>query len=638
MCGICGVIQLGGAPGPPVDASNLDRMTDVMIHRGPNDRGVYLAPGIALGVRRLSVVDVVGGHQPFGNEDGHIHAIQNGEIYNHLDLRRELVRDGHRFASRCDTEVLPHLYERFGADFVPHLRGMFGLAVWDGRQRRAVLARDRLGIKPLYYADAGTALVFGSELKSVLASGLVSTELDLEAIDSYLSLGFVPAPRTPLADVRKLMPGEQLVVDDGRVRLERYWEFPPPAPEPLALRSEDDWAEELLAILDESVRMRLMADVPLGAMLSGGLDSSLIVALMASRMTSPVKTFSVGFIEAQAENELPVAREVASLFGTEHHEIELSFATQDVDLAELTWFMDEPVADLSALGFLALSKLAAESVTVALTGQGADELLGGYSRHRNARIASYLMNLPHPIARVVRAAGAFAPNRLGGVASVVRASDHGARQLAAFGELRHGLKPALRAGPLGRLDGSTALSDVYRRLGSTSTHDPLAGMLFLDGQLGLVDDMLHYFDRTSMAYSLEVRVPFLDHELVEFCARVPTGLKVHRTTTKYLLKQAARSLLPSRVIDRKKVGFFNAAVDSWFRGQSHGAIPRYLLADNPAYGAFANPTEVQKIVRRHAAGKMAGRSLLPLLMLEIWLTEFLPRASAAPRTPVGAAA
>jgi asparagine synthase (glutamine-hydrolysing) len=626
MCGICGVISLGAEPRPFIDGPTVNRMTDVMTHRGPNDRGTYLNRDVAFGVRRLSVVDVEGGHQPFASEDGRVVGMQNGELYNHRALRADLEQRGHRFRSSCDTEVLPHLYEQYGHEFVPLLRGMFGLAVWDAGRRRAVIARDRLGIKPVYYAQTSRELVFASELKSVLASGLVPTDLDFDAIDSYLSLGFTPAPRTPLAAVRKLMPGELLLVEDGRVRIERYWDFPLPSADPSDRRTESDWAEELLEILDESVRLRLMADVPLGAMLSGGLDSSLIVALMARRSQEPVKTFSVGFSGA-ADNELDAARNVANLFGTEHHEIELRLDDADVDLAALSWYMDEPVADLSAVGFLELSRLASEHVTVALSGQGADEMLGGYSRHRNARIATSVDGLPRPVGTLIRRAGRLAPGRFQGVASVVGARDGVERQLAAFRNLRTGLDDVFADGPVGRLGGVSAASDVRARLKAQAAGDPLAEMLFLDGQLGLVDDMLHYFDRTSMACSLEVRVPFLDHKLVEFCAQIPTRLKVKGLTTKHLLKQAARSVLPASVIERPKVGFFNSAVDSWFAAQSEGLIAEYLLAPDPAYAAVASPAAVRELVQRIPGGGVSARTLLPLLMLEIWLREFLPRAA-----------
>ena len=384
MCGICGVVQITGTERPVVAPDVLDAMTDAMIHRGPSDRGTYAADGIALGARRLSIVDVAGGHQPVSNENGTIWAVQNGELYNHEDLRRQLASDGHTFRSDCDTDILPHLYEYAGTAFAERLRGKFAIAVWDGARRRAVVARDRLGVKPLYYARSGDLLLFASELKSLLASGLIGTELDYEAIDVYLTLGFFPAPKTPLAMVSKLLPGQRLVVESGEVKVEEYWAYP--KPEVDSRPSVDEWTEGLLELLDESVRLRLMSDVPLGAMLSGGLDSSLIVALMARHMTEPVKTFAIGFAEAGDDNELADARYVSQLFGTDHHELELSYVNDTVKLEELVWYLDEPVADLSALGFHALSQMAAKHVTVALSGQGADELFGGYTKHAAASL------------------------------------------------------------------------------------------------------------------------------------------------------------------------------------------------------------------------------------------------------------
>lgn len=602
-------------------------MTDAMTHRGPNDRGTYTAEGIALGVRRLSIVDVEGGHQPFGNEDGSIWAVQNGELYNHGDIREQLGARQHRLRTRCDTEILPHLYEDEGPAFPEHLRGMFGVALWDGRERRAVLARDRLGIKPLYYAETGDLLVFASELKSVLASGLVDTELDYTAIDAFLSLGFVPGPLTPLAAVRKLMPGHRLVVDPSGVRTEAFWSYPEPARIQMSL---DEAAERLLAALEESVKLRLMSDVPLGAMLSGGIDSSVIVALMARQMTDPVKTFSVGFAEAGAGNELADARLVAEHFGTVHHELELSFAEQTVDLSELVWHMDEPLADLSSLGFLALSQLAATEVTVALSGQGADELLGGYRKHRAAAIAGAWSRLPRPARSVGAAALRWAPAGMGRVSRTLRASDPAERLLAASGRLDARVRRELVCGPLAELDGETGLRTVRERLGGASD-DPLPAALYLDAQLALVDDMLHYFDRASMAHSLEVRVPFLDHHVVEYCATIPPEHKVRRLDTKHVLKRAVRGLVPDRIIDKPKIGFFHGAVDGWFRAQTRGAISDYLLGPNPRYAEMLDRRAVEKLVRSHSEGTDTGNAhaLLSILMLEVWLSSYLPRAVSA---------
>ena len=623
-----------GEPRAVVSQDVLDRMTDAMIHRGPNDRGTHLAEGIALGVRRLSIVDVAGGHQPVASEDGNVWAVQNGELYNHVEVRTDLERDGHRFASHCDTEILPHLYEKHGARYPEHLRGKFGTAVWDGRARRAVIARDRLGVKPIYYAEAGDVVVFASELKSVLASGLVADDLDYEAIDAFLRLGFVPGPMTPLAGVRKLLPGHRLVVDRNGAQVEAYWSYPVPAPAEMTL---EEASERLLAELDESVRLRLMSDVPLGAMLSGGIDSSVIVGLMARHMSEPVKTFSVGFTGTGTSNELADARLVADHFGAEHHELELSFSEQAVDLEELTWFMDEPLADLSALGVLALSELAASHVTVALSGQGADELLGGYRKHRAAAAAGAWSRLPGPVRTAANGALRSGPARLGRVSRTLAASDPAERLLATSGRLDDDLRAQLVRGPLAELDGTIALRTARERLGDVG-HDPLPAALYLDGQLGLVDDMLHYFDRTSMAHSLEVRVPFLDHHLVEYCATIPSGYKVRRLDTKHVLKRAVRGLVPDSIIDKPKIGFFHSTVDAWLLAQTRGAVSDFLLGPSPRYAEMLDRRCVERLVRHHVAGDGDGnpRLLLAILMLEVWLSTYLPRSQATdtPSRPV----
>jgi asparagine synthase (glutamine-hydrolysing) len=624
------VIQVGGTPREVVMPAVLDRMTDVLTHRGPDDRGTYAEPGAALGVRRLSIVDVEGGHQPFANERGDVWAVQNGELYNHLDLRSLLAGHGHRFRSRCDTEVLPHLYEHAGSGFPGHLRGKFGLAVWDARERRAVLARDRLGVKPLYYAQSGDLLIFGSELKSVLASGLVDTTLDYEALDAYLTFGFVPAPRTPLAAVSKLLPGHLLVVDPDGVRVERYWAYPPPAPDVPPL-SEQEYADGLLERLEESVRLRLMSDVPLGAMLSGGLDSSLIVALMARNMGEPVKTFSIGFAEDDA-NELADARYVADLFSADHHELELSYTDDTVDLEDLLWHLDEPLADLSALGMYALSQLAAERVTVALSGQGADELVGGYERYRTAAVAQRWARLPRSLrfpGEVLLARGSYRLRRLSRIFSAGSDAD---RMLALHAQSEPAVLGARGAGSSAAVHLEQA-RDVVRSRVTGHSGAYLPGLLYLDAQLSLVDDMLHYFDRVSMAHSLEVRVPFLDHKLVEYCARIPANLKVKGLTTKHILKRAAQDILPERIVKKRKIGFFNSAAAGWFRAQADRAMSDYLLQERPAYDRLVERSHVERLVASHRNGHRPSYSesqlLLALLMLEIWLASCLPRLSTA---------
>jgi len=620
VCGICGAVQVGGRPHTVLTEDALIRMTDVMTHRGPDERGLYTAPGIALGARRLSIVDVVNGHQPTASEDGRVRAVQNGEIYNHLELRRLLSGHGHTLGSSCDTEVLPHLYEDLGAEFVNRLRGMFAVAIWDAGRQRAVLARDRLGIKPLYYAVCDDIVVFGSELKSVLASGLVGPRLDYDTVEAYLTLGFVPGPRTILAGVRKVLPGERLVVENGRVAVDRYWSYPVPEPEPA---SPTEWRERLLAALDESVALHLMSDVPLGAMLSGGLDSSLIVGLMAPRTSSPVETFSVGF--AGSTNELADARLVSSTFSTNHHELELPL-DHEVDLSELVWHLDEPLADLSSLGFYALSQMAREHVTVALSGQGADELLGGYSRHQAATLMRTWNRLPGLLRKLTKR-GATASRRVQRLAELAELDP--VDRFVATRELAPDLQDAWRqprSSP-----GSAASRAVAERL-PTPIQDPLDAILYLDANLGLADDMLHYFDRMSMAHSLEVRVPFLDHELVQLCAAIPRNFKVHRGTTKWLLKEAARGIVPDAVIDKPKIGFFNTAVETWVRTALARTTADHLLDREAAYAEFLDRSWVEDLVQRQVSGAARPRDahlLLAILMLEVWLSSYLPRALAS---------
>jgi asparagine synthase (glutamine-hydrolysing) len=624
MCGICGVVQVGGEPRELVSPEQLDAMTDVMTHRGPNDRGTYAAPGIALGVRRLSIVDVEGGHQPFLNEERSVVAIQNGELYNHADLRGELRRDGHVFASRCDTEVLPHLYERDGARFPEQLRGKFGIAVWDERRRCAVLARDRMGVKPLYWARAGDVLVFASELKSVLASGLVEPELDLEAIDLYLSLGFVPGPRTPLLGVRKLAPGSVLTIDAGEVREEPYWTYPEPNPDPQP-RPIEEYADELLELLRAAVRDRLMSDVPLGAMLSGGVDSSLIVALMAEASSSPVNTFAVGFREDEA-NELADARRVAESFGCEHHELELSVTENALELDELVWHLDEPIADLSALGFDVLSRLAAQHVTVALTGQGADELFGGYTKHRAAAQIRPFLALP-PALRGGLAALPWPSPRLRRGFEALAAQDPSRRLLAMSGRLLNSSRSTLYRDGLTNVPADNAWSTIEAVRGGVDG-DPLAMTLYLDARVGLVDDMLLYFDKTSMAHSLEVRVPFLDHRLVEWAARVPSAMKVHRGVTKRVLKEAGMRLLPRETVYKRKVGFFRSALEGWLDAQLDGPGAERLRAKDAAYRDFLDGAAVERLVAdyRREPSEDRSRLVFAILLLETWLTSFVQRA------------
>jgi asparagine synthase (glutamine-hydrolysing) len=616
-------VQVRGETRAAVDLATLRSMTSTMRHRGPDDAGYHVADRVAIGVRRLSIIDLVDGHQPFANERGTVVAAQNGELYNHDAIRRRLERDGHVFTSRCDTEILPHLYEAEGDDMPQSLIGMFAFAVWDAERQRALLVRDRLGKKPLYYAEVGDVLVFGSELKAVLASGLVPTDLDLEALDLLLALGFVPGPRTLLRHVRKLLPGHRLVVEHDRVKVEQYWRFPGSGAERLS-RSESEWQEELIDLLRDAVRLRLMSDVPLGAMLSGGLDSSLIVALMAAESTRPVQTFSVGF-SGVPDNELAVARETARALGTEHHELELSL-DDPVDVEALIWSLDEPIADLSAIGFTALSQLTARHVTVALSGQGADELLAGYDRYRQVAAIERWSRAPASVRRAVAAAAVVGPARIRRGTAAAAADDPVVAGTIARSEWLETIRSRSARGGLEDVRPSLLETALADRLDG-APRDGLARALVLDAQLSLVDDMLHYFDRTSMAHSLEVRVPFLDHRLVELCARMPVSLKLSGGTTKAILRSAARGLVPENVLNRPKVGFFSSAVGHWFDRQIGGEIVDRLLDPAARFATYVDQKEVEQLLR-HRGSYRSSKLLLTLLMLEVWLDSYLPRAAA----------
>jgi asparagine synthase (glutamine-hydrolysing) len=476
-------------------------------------------------------------------------------------------------------------------------------------------------VKPLYWAQLGDVVVFASELKSVLASGVVEPEVDLEAIDLYLSLGFVPGPRTPLAGVRKLAPGSILVIDPGGVYEERYWNYPEPNPDSRP-RPLEDYADELRDLLRDAVRDRLMSDVPLGAMLSGGLDSSLVVALMAEASSRPVVTFSVGFREDEA-NELADARRVAEAFGCEHNELELSVTETAVDIDELAWRLDEPVADLSALGFDVLSELASGHVTVALAGQGADELFGGYTKHRAASTLGSLELLPGAV-RTAASAWPWASPRLRRALDALAARDPSARLLAMSGRLVNGARADLYRGPLAAVRDDNAY-EAIETLRDGLDGDPLAVTLYLDARLGLVDHMLLYFDRTSMAHSLEVRVPYLDHRLVEWAAKVPPSMKVRRGVTKRVLKEAGMKFLPPRTVKKPKVGFFRSALDVWLNAQLSGPAGERFQSTDAAYGEFLDASGVARLVEdyRRRRTEDAARLVFAILLLDSWLRRFV---------------
>ncbi|MGH9940780.1 MAG: asparagine synthase (glutamine-hydrolyzing) [Pyrinomonadaceae bacterium] len=636
MCGIAGFVESElrtGAEDTRKRAAVLDRMCRIITHRGPDDQGTMVEGNVALGMRRLSIIDLAGGHQPISGCGGRVSVVFNGEIYNFQELQKELEARGHHFHTHSDTEAIVHAYEEYGERSVERLRGMFAFALWDERERMLFIARDRVGKKPLYYTltPQGT-LVFGSELKSLLEHPEVGRELNFEALDAYLTFGYVPDPLSIFRDVHKLPPGHHLTFADGRISIKQYWDF---NFEPVEVRPEEEYLEELRALLDEAVRVRLVSDVPLGAFLSGGVDSSTVVGLMARASGRPVKTFSIGFNE-DSYSELKYARVTAEHFGTEHHEF---IVTPDIChiVDELAWHFDEPFADSSAIPTYMVSKLAREHVTVALSGDGGDELFAGYTRYVVDQRRSGFARLPRPLRRGVMAPlsrnlphGARGRNFLHNVAL-----DPLERYIDSISTYTSLTRPALYRADFRRQLGASDVAPASRfrdyaaRVRTGNAVDPL---LYLDSKTYLPGDILTKVDRMSMAVSLEARVPLLDHKLIEFVTRIPAELKLKGLTTKHIFKRAVRGLVPDEILDRPKQGF-GVPIPQWINSQLRERI-RETLTDTRARGrGYFEPGYVSLMLDEHERGRRDhSAQLWSLFMLELWHRTFMD--GARPTAPV----
>jgi asparagine synthase (glutamine-hydrolysing) len=567
MCGICGIFEYERRTDLPADL--VHRMNQTMIHRGPDDGGVFVGPGIGLGHRRLSIIDLAGGHQPMSNEDGTVWVLLNGEIYNYPELRAELLQRGHKFVTKSDTEAVVHLYEEYGHECFAKLRGMFSIAIWDSKNRKVVLARDRVGKKPLFYAADSVRILFGSELKALLAGCSLSREMDEQALSDYFSFGYIPAPKTIYRSVRKVMPGHYLVASANGVRETRYWDLSFSRVEE---KTEEDWGERLRHELCEATRVRLMSDVPLGAFLSGGIDSSAVVAMMSHLMKRAVTTCSIGFNE-EKYNEAEYALQVSKLFSTDHHvETVEPNAVEIVD--KLAWHFDEPFADSSAVPTYYVSKIARQFVTVALGGDGGDESFAGYRRYKLDYYENRLRNrVPAGMRRSV-----FGP--LGRWYPPLAWAPRVFRAKSTFQSLsRSPLEGYFNSISYFRPDDKERLftSDFRARLGNyesidvfreyydrADTEDPLSKIQYVDIKTYLTDDILTKVDRASMAVSLEVRAPMLDHKFLELAASMPSNLKLRNGTGKYMLKKALEPTLPAEILYRQKQGFAIPLGD-WFK-------------------------------------------------------------------------
>jgi asparagine synthase (glutamine-hydrolysing) len=629
MCGISG--KLNFDPERPVDPAIVARMTSLLSHRGPDGEEAWSAGRVCLGHRRLAIIDLSPtGSQPMSNEDGSVWISYNGEIYNHAGLRSELERRGHRYRGASDTETILHLYEEFGCDCVQQLRGMFAFALWDERRQRLVLARDRFGKKPLLYALTGEGLTFASEIKAMLQDPAVNAEVDETALHHYLTYGYIPAPHTAFRQVRKLPPASLLVWENGRITIEKYWTL---RYTPKLVIDETEAAEELLRRLREAVRLRLMSEVPLGAFLSGGIDSSAVVAMMAEEMSEPVKTFSIGF-DDQSFNELDYARLVARRYATEHHEFTVTSDALAV-LPELVWAYGEPFGDSSSLPTYYVARETSRFVTVALNGDGGDEAFAGYDRYLATRLAARYERAPRWL-------------RQGLVAPVVSRLPESTRRRDLLRMLKR-FVAAIEETPERRYARWIILQDnaakqrlytpefasrmaendsleLFEKLYSQAdSPDFVERTQYIDVQTYLPDDLLVKADIATMIHSLEGRSPFLDHELAEFAARLPVELKLRGRTSKYILRQAFKHHLPPEILRRDKQGF-GMPVGQWFRTTLRPVAYAVLLDLRTLQRGLLDGGAVRSLLDEHISGRSNhGYRIWQLLCLELWHRAYIDR-------------
>jgi asparagine synthase (glutamine-hydrolysing) len=636
MCGICGIVNFKATN--PVDGRLLEQMTSAQAHRGPDDHGYFIEENVGLGHRRLSIIDVSGGKQPIFNEDGSVVVVFNGEIYNFADLTGDLTSRGHSFTTRSDTETIVHAYEEYGENCMRDFRGMFAFSIWDRRRKRLFIVRDRLGIKPVYYYAGKEFFAFASEIKSLLQHPQVPREVDRESLDQYMTLRYVPGPRTMFKNIFKLQPGHWMMVENGKIRIQKYWdlEYPEAGDPHPPLRGdlsqwERDRTEEFEHLLEESVRLRLISEVPLGVFLSGGLDSSTMLAMM-SRITGGerVKTFSVGFEtdgpsggEASAANEFKYAREAAAHFGAEHHEFQVSADQFREAIPTMVSHLDEPMADPTCIPLYFISRLAREHITVVLSGEGADETMGGYSLYQTAIALEKMRRRLGPVAD---AAPTLAALPIGDRARAHlrnlgdRLEDHyrGVGRAISL-ETKLALMGPQRFG-----QSQQELSEVFGRyFKRVEKASDLNRMLYVDAKVWLPEDLLLKADKMTMATAVELRVPFLDHKLVEFIATLPDSLKIRNGKGKWILRHCMGNVLPPSIIHRTKKGFSMPA-ESLLRAELKDFVHDALLSRDSACRKFFNPQAVEDTVARQEQGKLSGyQTVWSLLVFELWHKQFI---------------
>lgn len=624
MCGICGAFGLRGALVP---RQLIEDMNAAILHRGPDGAGYYVQGPVGLGHRRLSIIDLSGGAQPITNEDDSLHLIFNGEIYNFIELRDELEAAGHRFKTHSDTEVIIHAYEQWGTECVTRFNGMFAFALWDQNQQKLFLARDHLGVKPLYYTSAGNHFLFASEIKALLADPACPREVDLRALGELFTLRYVPAPDTLFRGIKKVPAGHHMTVSAQGVCIERYWKS---TPHQAHTRDEADLVEEYRDLLEETVRLQMRSDVPVGLFLSSGIDSGVLLALMSQHANGPVNTFTIGFEDGERSNETAGARLLADRFGSKHSELVIG-AKDYLDYYErYLWDLEEPVGNESAAAFHFVSKIARERVKVALTGQGADEPWAGYPRYIGASLSSSYRRLPRvlteQIVRPVVMRLAKNEKLLRGVASLSE-PDTLSRLTKIYSFYTSDMKaelfqPWLRNElSVDGVEAREALNRLYSDVADLD--DPVTQMTYIDARANLPDDLLMVGDKTSMANSLEARVPFLDYRLVEFVESLPGNMKLRGMRGKYLHKKAVEKWLPPEVVYQKKKGFANP-VNRWLRTRMRDFVRTSLLTEQSAVRRYFNVDYIQRLVQEHESGRQDRlRHLYLLISFELWHQRFL---------------
>jgi len=616
MCGIAGIFGIGGEP---VKQLEVQAMCDALVLRGPDDEGYYVNGNVGLGMRRLSIIDLATGQQPAHNESGSVQVVLNGEIYNFQELRAEMEACGHRFTTASDTEVIVHLYEEFGAECVHKLRGMFAFALWDNRQKKLLLVRDRLGIKPLFFGEFEGKLVFASELKALLQLPWVTRELNWGSVAHLFSFSTTPRKESIIEGVHKLEPGHTLTIQQGKPPvISSYWDVFFDADE---VHDERYFVEGLRERLEESVRLRMICDVPFGAFLSGGVDSSAVVATMTRLSDRPVKTFTIGFPE-KAYNEISHAREVAEAFGTEHHELILEPDVVAI-LNDLAWHLDEPFGDSSAIPTYMVSQLAAQHIKVVLTGDGGDEIFAGYDKYSVEQRERRYRYIPSLIRSLLGTVGGRMAEGMKGRNFLRHIALNGSDRYLDSGTLfdRQAQGALFQESAAERVLAEDPWKELSACLAREDSHW-LSAIQYLDIKTYLPLDILTKVDRMSMAHSLEARVPLLDHKLVEFAATIPARLKLHDGRTKHIFKQAMHGILPQPIIDRPKQGFA-VPLGRWFRGELNGFVHDLLLSPTSRARNIFNPAYIEKLLLLQSRGRPLDLQLWTLISFELWCRTFL---------------